>query len=48
MRDDDGTPGVNNLCTLLSIALMSQERIFARNDRESGNGEYLERRWMAY
>ena len=38
MRDDNGTPGVNNLCTLLSIALMSWRRIFARNDRRSGNG----------
>ena len=43
MRGDGGTLGVNNLHTLLSIALMSWPRIFARNDRRTGDSEHLGR-----
>ena len=48
MQREAATVEVNNLHTLLFIALMSFLRIFTRNAWQSGNGEYLGRRWMRY
>ena len=40
MQDGNGTVGVNNLRTLLTIALIPWPGMSARNDWQSENGEY--------